>query len=987
VRVPTVEARRRPLGLRGWLIGAAIALVILLLSLRGLARFYTDYLWFQDVGFDRTWRRLLWAKLVPAAIFSAIFFVFMLVNLIVADRVAPRYRGTGPEDEVIERYRGYVAPYAGRLRAGVALFFAVIMGSGVSAQWRNWILFSNSTNFDEKDAQFGKDISFYVFRLPFLRFAASWTFAALLVVLIVTAVFHYLNGGIRLQSPFQRVTPQVKVHLSVLLALMALTKTYQYYLAQYSLTGSNRGAVQGATYTDVNAQLPALKLLMLISVAAAALFVVNIWRKGWMFPIIAVGLWAFISIVVGTIYPAVIQRFTVQPNELAREEKYIKRNIDATLRAWNLGDAAVTKQPFEYSKELDEADVEAAQETLENVRLYDPEEARNAFQVTQEITPFYAFRDVDVDRYDVGDEKSKPALVAVRELDLGNLPDKSWTSEHLVYTHGYGAVAAAADQVDVDQPSYLLRNIPPTGDLASQLDANRTGIYFGERLGGYAVVGTKVDEQEAARGGATTKAANYEGEAGVQVSSFLRKAALAARFGDWTFMWSGQVTSKSRVIYIRDVKERIENIAPFLRYDADPYPVVVDDRMLWVLDAYTITNNYPYSQSLHPKQEPDTDSGLDTNFNYVRNSVKATVDAYDGTVRFYVVDPKDPIVRTYRKAFPELFDDADQMPPGLREHWRYPEDIFRAQTEQLALYHITDPVEFFNKQAIWDIAPKPEAEGTTGTTAAPNQGNDGGRSNTLAAGDDPSVPLYVTMQLPGESSQEFVLQRSFTPRGKGGILSAFAFARIDGDNYGKIVVHEVADPEAKSPAQAATDIESDQFIGQQFTLLDQERSALVRGETQLIPIGDAVLYLRPIWIVGEGAQTFPRFSFVAGAAGERSVLGYNVEDVVTALVTGRDTEYQRDVRSGRVDPGTVPGGQPPGASTTTTTPPGTTPPTTPGSSVPSDASVADLLAEAEREFDLADEALTARRLAEYEEHINNARRLLAQAQARAANGP
>ena len=284
-----------------------------------MARFYTDYLWFQDIGFPHTWRALLSAKAVPAIIFSAVFFVLMLVNLIVADRIAPRYRGTGPEDEIIERYRGYIAPYAGRVRVLVSLFFAIIMGSGVSAQWQKWVLFSHSRDFHIKDPQFHKDIGYYVFRLPFEQFAAGWTFAALLVVLIVSAVFHYLNGGIRLQSPFQRVTPQVKVHLSVLLALMALTKTVQYYLAQFSLTLSHRGFVDGATYTDVHAQLPALRLLMLISIAAAVLFIINIWRRGWVFPIIAVGLWGFISIVIGTVYPAAIQRFTVQPNELSRE--------------------------------------------------------------------------------------------------------------------------------------------------------------------------------------------------------------------------------------------------------------------------------------------------------------------------------------------------------------------------------------------------------------------------------------------------------------------------------------------------------------------------------------------------------------------------------------------------------------------------------------------------------------------------------------------
>ncbi len=346
MRVVPVEGRRRPFGLRAWLIVAAVVLVILLLSLRGLSRFYTDYLWFKDVGFAHTWRALLSAKIVPAVIFSVVFFVVILANLIVADRIAPRYRGTGPEDEIIERYRGYVAPYAGRVRVGVAIFFSLIMGSGVSAQWQNWILFSNSTSFGTKDPQFHKDISFYVFRLPFLQFAAGWIFAALLVVLIVSAVFHYLNGGIRLQSPFQRVTPQVKVHLSVLLGLMALTKTYQYYLAQFALTKSKTGFVDGATYTDVHAHLPALRLLMVISIAAAGLFIVNIWRRGWIFPIIAVGLWGFISIVVGTIYPAVIQKFQVQPNELTKEQPYIVRNIAATRTAFSLSN--ISTKTFNY---------------------------------------------------------------------------------------------------------------------------------------------------------------------------------------------------------------------------------------------------------------------------------------------------------------------------------------------------------------------------------------------------------------------------------------------------------------------------------------------------------------------------------------------------------------------------------------------------------------------------------------------------------------
>jgi uncharacterized membrane protein (UPF0182 family) len=971
MRVSPVEGRRRSFGLRVWLIGAVVVLVILLLSLRGLARFYTDYLWFKDVGFPHTWRSLISAKVVPTLIFSIAFFIVMLINLTVADRLAPRYRSGGPEDEIIERYRGYVAPYAGRVRVLVSAFFALVMGSGVSAQWQNWILFSHATSFHIKDPQFHKDVGFYVFRLPFLQFTAGWIFAAFLVILIVTAVFHYLNGGIRLQSPFQRVTPQVKAHLSVLLALMSLTKTYQYYLARFSLTLSHRGTVDGATYTDVHAQLPAYQLLMVISVAAAALFIVNIWRRGWVFPIIAVGLWGFISIVVGTIVPAVIQQFTVKPNELTRETPYIKRNISATRTAFSLD--KISEQPFKYSPTFNATDKQNAQDSISNVRLYDPDQALPAFQVQQHLYPFYLFRDVDVDRYSIGNEPVKPTLASVRELDLSHLPNNSWTNQHLVYTHGYGVVAAAGNQVNQDVPSYLVSNIPATGEPALASQIKTPGIYFGENLGGYAVVDTKVPEQEAV-GNGQTAATQYQGKGGVQVSSFLRKAALAARFGDWTFLWSSQLTTKSRVIYIRDVKDRVKTIAPFLKFDSDPYPVLLNGKILWVLDAYTTTNNYPYSQSIHPQNLRDG-SGLDTSFNYVRNSVKATVDAYTGEVNFYVVDKTDPIIQTYRKAFPELFKDVSAMPPGLQAHWRYPEDIFDTQTEQYTQYHITDPVQFYNKQNIWDLAPSPENNVTTGTTAAPVAGNNGGRNNTLAATNNPQDALYLSLQIPGSSQAEFVLEREFTPR-RAGNMSAFMFARQDGDNYGKIVVYDISDPSVPSPAQAAAAINSDQFISRQFTLLGQGGSSIASGKVQVLPIGNALVFIRPVWVTAVGNQTFPHLRFVTAAMGQNAVLGLNVNDAITGLLTGRPTQAEILVQNGgslaNPDQTTPSGG---GTTTTTTAPPNVTPP-------PKNATAAELQAKALAELNAADAALAANNLGEYQKHVDQAHTYLVQAQAK-----
>ncbi|MCU1426397.1 MAG: hypothetical protein JWL83_397 [Actinomycetia bacterium] len=939
MRVPTMDVPRRSFGPRLWLIVAAILLLLLITSMRGIARFYTDYLWFAEVGFSRPWRSLLGAKIVPAVIFSALFFVVLLVNLYVADRVAPRGRAMGTEDEIIEKYRTYVAPYSGRLRVGVALFFAVVMGGGVSAQWRDWILFSNSVSFHQKDPQFHRDISFYVFRLPFLQFAIGWAFAAFLVILIVTAVFHYVNGGIRLQSPFQRVTPQVKVHLSVILALMALTKTVQYYLARFQLLFSHRGVVDGAGYTDVKAQLPALNLLMIISIAAAVLFIANIFRRGWVFPIIAVGLWGFISIVVGTIYPAYIQRFQVQPNEYSREAPYIQRNITATRAAFQLD--AIHEQNYNYQENLDASDVRDNIATFENARLWDPKVLNAVYTAIQPFKTYLTFTDVDVDRYKSGVD-SVPALIAARELDSTQLPSRTWTNTHLVYTHGYGAVISAGNSVQVDNPSFLLKDIPPTGEASLKL--NVPDIYYGEDTGSFAVVHTKAQEIEP-----TGARVRYNGKGGVRASSFVRKAALALRFGSWNLFVSGQLTHDSRVIYNRNILDRVRTAAPFLRFDADPYSVVVDGRVVWVVDAYTTTNNYPYSQSIHP-QSLTSGSGLDTNFNYVRNSVKATVDAYDGTIKFYVIDTNDPIVKAYEKAFPQLFTDKSQVPEQLQAHFRYPEDLFSAQTEQYTLYHMTNSRQFYGKADLWDIASEPSTTGavsTVSTTAV--GGNNGGRNSTLNAGTTPITPLYQMMQLPGQTGQEFVLTRSFVPRGKDNQLTAFLAARSDPGHYGQLMAYNTPDTiQVPSPSRAATLIESDPAISKQLSLLDQRGSKVDRGEVQLLPIKDSVVYVRPFWVEGTGGGSYPRFRRVAMTYGESAVLATSIQDGLNFLFHTGTTGN-------------------------------TTPPPTPGGPV-TPSSVASLLTRAQNEYNLAIQALNKKDLGGYQDHITAMEKLITQAQ-------
>jgi len=974
VRVPPVQ-RRRSFGVRGWLIAAAVIIVVLLLSARGLARIYTDYLWFKEVHFSHTWRQLIEAKAFPALIFSLIFFVLLYVDLVIADRLAPVARSAGPEDEIIERYRNVVVPYAGRIRLVVAAFFSIVMASGVASEWRDWVLFKNATDFGVKDPQFHRDIGFYVFRLPFLEFVAGWTFAALLVILIITLVFHYLNGGIRLQAPFQRVTPQVKVHISVILALMALTKTVQYYLARFGLTLSHRGVVDGATYTDVKAQLPALNLLMLISVAAAILFIANIWRRGWVFPIIAVGLWGFISIVVGTIYPAVIQRFVVQPNEFAKEQTYIKRNISATRTAFGLDNISV--KPFDYATDIpvdDAARLAASNKTtLDNARLWDPDPLTQVLQSTEEFQPYYQFIDVDVDRYGVNGTLTQ-TLTSVRELDSSQLPSNTWTNKHLVYTHGYGIDAAQGNDHNGDQPRYLLSDIPPAPAQGAP-PVTKPDVYFGEGFGGYSVVKSKVSEQEA-NGGTNTTTTQYTGQGGVQLSSFARRLAFALRFGDFNLIYSGQITPQSRVLYLRDIRERVETAAPFLEWDADPYPVVIDGKITWVLDGYTTTNRYPYSQSISP-QVPKG-SGLATSFNYVRNSVKATVDSYDGTIHFYVVDPSDPIIRTYRKAFPDLFQDKNDMPPGLQEHWRYPVDIFDTQTEQYTQYHMTDPLQFFQKAALWDVAPAPGASDTTATTiAGANGGNNGGRNSTLAATGTPIDPLYLMMSLPGESTQQFLLERPFVPRAKGNQLSAFMMAGNDGANYGKLTLFQVPDNSvAPSPFRASTLIEADPNISKTFSLLDQRGSQVVRGAAQLIPVGNTIFYVRPIYVEGSAAGTtgkqLPRWNYVAVTYGENAVLDKSVSSAVRNLIAGTIPEVEQQALNGNV------GGSGNTPTTTPTTTPSTTPTTGP-TGAPPNATVTQLLALAQQASEQADAALRAGDLAGYAQDIARVQTLVRQA--------
>ncbi len=941
--------RRRSTGRIG-LIAFGVVAFFGLTSLRGVAGFWTTFLWFEELGLTSVWKGVLGTKILLVLVFTAIFFALLFANLVIADRLAPRFRAIGPEDELVQRYRQVVGPHAGKVRLGVSVLFALLAGTGVSAQWHNWLLYRNAVDFGVKDPQFGRDVGYFVFKIPFLSFLVDWAFVAVVIVAVITLVAHYLNGGIRMQAPMQRVTPQVKAHVSVLLACLALIKAVGYYFQRFELSFSTRGVVDGATYSDVKAQLPALELLVIISIAAALMLFYNIRRKGWALPVIGVGLWALISVVVGAIVPAFIQKFRVEPSELARERVYIERNINATLTALQLDD--VEEVPFSYDETLNAAELAANADIVRNVRLWDPLYVKETFQKLQEIRSYYQFNDVDIDRYQL-DGRTTQTIVSARELNSADLPSQSWVNRHLSFTHGFGALVAPANAVTSDgQPNFTLKDIPPSGTP----ELTQPRIYYGENTGGYAVVKTKqreIDFQDQQKG--TTRFSTYNGTGGVPLSSFFRRAAFALRFAEVNMLISNLITPESRAIFIRDIGDRVRTAAPFLRYDADPYPVVVDGKLLWVQDAYTTTSRYPYAQRGDTDRIPDG-SGLRVGFNYARNSVKVVTDAFNGTMTFYVVDDKDPIIKAYQKAFPDLFTPGSEISAELRSHLRYPEDLFRVQTNMYGRYHITDPAEFYNAGDAWDISQDPG----NGSPAVPNEAT----TSTTAVGAAPGSlvrgakgkrmdPTYLLLRLPGEDDASFLILQPFVPRSQGDRqqnLSAFMVAKSDPDEYGKLKAFvmprgEQIDGPALVDARAAADTE----ISREITFLNQQGSEVKLGNVQVIPIETSLLYVRPLY-VQSSRNPLPEFKRAIVVFGNKAVIGDSLAEALTKIFG--DAPETLEETPGATPPVTVPGQTPPAGG--------------PGDA----ATVQRLLGEAQAAYDAAQTALKAGDLAEYQKQIN-----------------
>lgn len=955
-RVRPFRLPRRP----RYLIPAAIGIIAVIIVFTVFAGIWTDYLWYRSVHFSSIFTTTLGVKLVLFAAGATAMAGLTGANIYLAYRLRPAYRPASPEQQGLDRYRSVLDPHRG-LALGITLgLIALISGLSVAGYWRTWLLFADRTSFGRTDPQFHLDISFYTFSYPFIRFVLGFLFTAVLLSLIATVAVHYLYGGLRLQGPGERATVPARAHVFILLGVFVLLKAVAYYFDRYGLNFSQRGTVTtGASYTDVNAVLPAKTILAVIAVVCALLFFAGAARRSVIVPAVGFGLLVLSAILVGGVYPAIIQQFQVKPNELAKESPYIQREISATRTAYGVTTGNV--QEIRYPAALDESTAElGAQVTsLPATRLADPGVLSPAFQQLQQIKGYYKFpATLDIDRYPVsGSSIPGDMVVAARELPGPPAGQSNWITQHLVYTHGYGFVAASADSVaSGGGPSFTESDIPAHG----QIPVTQPRIYFGENEADYAIVGAphgrppqELDYPN--QSASEQQNYTYQGDGGVPVGSFVNRLLYAVKFRQLNILLSGSVNSRSRILYVRDPLSRVAKVAPFLALDGDPYPVVVNGRIEWVVDAYTTTDNYPYSERTSLSGATTDSAGTSApveqdgdQINYLRNSVKAVVDAYNGTVTLYQWDPGDPVLRTWMKAFPGVIRPRSDIPAALMAHLRYPQDEFKVQRHILARYHVTQAGAFYGGQGFWDVPADP----------------------TNSAG-EPQPPYYLTMNMPGYSLPEYSLTTPYVFKGRQNLAAYMAVnSNPQSPGYGQIQILELpSDTAIPGPQQVQNSFESDPSASYYLSQYRQGGSKVILGNLITLPVGGALLYIEPVYLQasafsGGSYPTLQRvFVSFNGSTGYAATLQQALSQVISSVPSQPSQPGQ---------PATAPSGQAPPS----------------GRSAQLNAAVQADLAQAEQYYNAAQAALRNGDLATYSQDIqkmNNAVRAASAAAAAAAS--
>ena len=842
---------------------------------RAVATFFTNYLWFDSVNLNSVWIKILLTKGALVGATSLLAFIFIFTNLRLAVRATPVmdiFESFESQDP-LSRFRAWTNERFLRYRLLGSIGLSLFLGAGASQLWEQVLLFLNQQSFGVTDPVFQADVSRYVFGLPLYRLFVSWGFQLVIFTSLIIVLFFVATGALQLrQGRLPEVSSGAKAHLSVLLAFIAILKAFAYRLDSMELLYSPRGKVFGASYTDVIAHLPALNLLILISLFGAVLLLVNIKRRGWLLPATAISLWLAVSIIVGGLVPAAIQRFRVVPDELNKELPYVENHIDYTRLAYGLD--SIEEKSFAASPDLSQDDISNNKQTVDNIRLWDPTVLAETYSQLQEIRAYYALQEVDVDRYRINGELTQ-VMVAARELDQTNLPAVGWVNERLQYTHGFGVVFSPANNVaSQGQPDFYVKGVPATTTV-SELEVEQPRIYFGESADSveYVVVNSLQDEVDypLSTEGQSVAYTNYSGDGGVGIGSFFRRLGFALRYSELNLLISNQLSDDSKLIMERNIVSRVKKAAPFLYTDNDPYLALIDGNLFWIIDMYTVSDKYPYAQPADTRRINEN-SGLPVNFNYLRNSVKAVVNAYDGTMNFYVVDENDPIMTAYNDIFPDLFSPKSEMSSELLDHIRYPEDLFTIQSDMYRDYHMTDPRVFYADEDPWVI---PSDSSTTPRVATL-------RGEFTEIGFKPMLPYYLLMSLPGETDLSYLIFQPFNPENRPNMQS-FLVADADPENYGQLIDFRLPKGEfVDGPSQVATRINQDPDISQIFTLLDQQGSSVIKGNLFVVPINQSILYYQPIYLQGE-QNPLPEFKFVVVVFQDRIIMSETLSEALASI--------------------------------------------------------------------------------------------------------
>ncbi len=818
-------------------------LAVLGMAFTMFAGFWTDWLWYRSVGYSSVFTTTLWTKIGLFFVFGLLMALSVGFNIWLAHRLRPPLSAMSMEQQSLDRYRLGIAPYKKWLLLAITALVGLIAGASASGQWRTWLMWVNGVSFGQKDPQFHLDVSFYAFDLPWYRFLLGFGFAAAILSLIAAALTHYLYGGLRVTSPGARATAAATGHLSVLLGIFVALKAVAYWLDRYGLAvkSSDFKATDnwtGLRYVDANAYLPAKTILFCIAVICALLFFATLWRRTWQLPVIGFGLMVLSAILIGGLYPAIVQKFQVQPNEQAKEAPYVNKNLKATREAYGIDDAQVTEYSGQSATE-DKAQLRDDVDKAASIRIMDPNIVSPTFQQLQQIRNYYGFpTNLDVDRYHK-DGQDQDTVIGLRELNLNGIPKNNWINDHFRYTHGYGVVAAEGTSADSQgRPVFTESDLPSKGDLGKY----QQRVYYGEKTSTYSIVGGPQKEIDYSDDSGE-KTYSYEGKSGVNLSNPINRAAYAVAFSEPQILYSGAIGEGSRILYNRTPKERVEAVAPWLTIDGDAYPAVVDGKIQWIVDAYTTTNGYPYA-SRTTLGDTTADSLTATNnsravvaqqnqVNYIRNSVKATVDAYSGEVKLYQWDTQDPVLKTWMKAFPNTVEPKSEISESLLAHLRYPQDLFKVQRELLSRYHVDDATTFLSGSEVWQV---PDDPTNKSGNAVP--------------------PYYLSMKMPDQKEQAFSLTTTFTPNGRDNLS---AFMAVDAEagtkDYGKIRILKLpTNTTVNGPKQVQSQFNSEQDIAETISLLSRGDSNVEYGNLLAVPLDGGLLYVEPVYVRGGGLK-------------------------------------------------------------------------------------------------------------------------------------